>query len=160
MRLTVLIAALGLAAAARAEEPAFLFDALRLPHYHMSWERLIKTVQPTPDWLHNFERNYDGAAGEMVSITIAGKPYKLSYVCEPEKCAAHKFEVLFDAEGIHAYGALGGKDAPPAFYGAPNAAEQEALAKALNPPPPPAPKASPSPAPKAEEAKPGQPKSE
>ena len=35
MRLTVLIAAVGLVAAARAEEPGFLFDALRLPHYHL-----------------------------------------------------------------------------------------------------------------------------
>jgi hypothetical protein len=159
MRMTVLIAALGLATAAQAEEPGFLFDALRLPHYHYSWERLMKTVQPAPDWLHSFQRNYDGAAGEMIAITIGGKPYKLSYVCEPGKCDAHKFEVLFDAEGMHAYGALGAKGEPPAFYGAPNAAEQEALANALNPPPP-APKASPSPAPKAEEAKPGQPKSE
>ncbi len=150
MRLTVLIAALGAAAAARAEEPGFLFDALRLPHYHFSWEKLIKTVEPTPDWLLNFERNYDGAAGEMVPVTISGKRYVLSYVCEPEKCLTHKFEVLFDPDGIHAFGALGGKDEPPAFFGGPDPAQQDVLAKAL------APEA----APKAEEAKPNQPKSE
>jgi hypothetical protein len=151
MRLTVLIAAAGLVAAARAEEPGFLFDALRLPHYHFAWEKLIKTVDPTPDWLLNFERNYDGAAGALTPVTIEGKPFKQSYVCEPENCAAHKFEVLFDADGIHAYGALGGKDEPPAFFGAPNAALQDVLGKALSPA---------SAAPKAEDAKPNQPKSE
>ena len=150
MRLTLLVAALGaVAAAAPAEEPGFLFDALRLPHYHAAWDRLVKTVEPTPDWLHNFS-SYDGEAGAMAPVAIEGKPYKLSYVCEPGKCAAHKFEVLFDADGIHAYGALGGQDEPPAFFGAPNAAQQDALAKAL----------SPAAAPKAEETKPYQPKSE
>jgi Inhibitor of vertebrate lysozyme (Ivy) len=152
MRFTVLIAALGIAVAARAEEPGFLFDALRLPHYRYSWERLVKTVQPTPDWLLSFERDYDGAAGEMTPIAIEGKPYKLSYVCDPEKCLNHKFEVLFDAEGIRAYGALGGNNVPPAFFGDPNAAQQDALAKALNP--------APVAAPKAEATKPAQPKSE
>jgi hypothetical protein len=38
--------------------------------------------------------------------------------------------VLFDGAGAHAYGALGGKENEPAFYGAPSSAEQEAMAKA------------------------------
>ena len=41
--------------------------------------------------------------------------------------------MLFDAEGVHAYGALGGKDEPPAFFGAPSAVQQDALTKALHP---------------------------
>ena len=99
----------------------------------MSWERLIKEVQPTPDWLLHFDETIDGAAGEMKPITIDGKPYELSYVCKPEDCAGHKFEVLFEADGTRAYGALGGKDEPPAFFGSPSPAQQEALAKALQP---------------------------
>ena len=38
---------------------------------------------------------------------------------------------LFDANGAHALGALGGKDNEPAFFGAPTQAEQEAMAKAV-----------------------------
>jgi hypothetical protein len=133
MRTTVLIAAALLSGAAKAEEPGFLFDALRLPRFHMSFERLMKDVQPTPDWLLHFTRDYEGAAGEMKPATIDGKPFKLSYVCKPEDCAGHKFEVLFEADGLHAYGALGGKDESPAFYGNPSPAEQDALAKALRP---------------------------
>ena len=131
MRLTVLVAAALVSGAAHAEEPGFLFDALRLVKFKIGWERLVKTVQPTPDWLMSFERSYDGAAGEMIPVTIAGKPYKLSYVCKPEDCAGHKFEVLFEGEGARAFGALGGKDEPPAFYGAPDGAQQEALTKGL-----------------------------
>ena len=111
---------------------AFLFDALhgRTP-YHASWEKLMKLVQPTPDWLIRFNRNFDGVAGQMTSLTIDGKPYEMSFVCKPADCAGHKFVVLFDANGERAYGALGGKDNDPAFYGSPTEAEQAAMAKAV-----------------------------
>jgi Inhibitor of vertebrate lysozyme (Ivy) len=133
MRMTVLVVAALVAGAARAEEQTFLFDALRLPKFHISWDRLVKGVEPTPDWLLHFMRNFDGAAGEMIAVTIEGKPYKLSYVCKPEDCAGHRFEVLFDADGTRAFGALGGKDESPAFFGAPDPAMQEAMTKALQP---------------------------
>ena len=133
MRLPVLIAASLASAAAQAEEPGFLFDALRTPKFHMAWERLMKDVQPTPDWLMHFNKDYEGAAGEVKTVTIDGKPFRLSYVCKPEDCAGHKFEVLFEESGAHAFGALGGKDEPPAFFGGPNAAEQQALTKAIHP---------------------------
>ena len=134
MRLSLSLALVLLAGAANAAEGemAFLFDALhgRTP-YHASWEKLMKLVQPTPDWLIRFNRNFDGVAGQMTDLTIEGKPYELSFVCEPANCADHKFVVLFDAKGAHAYGALGGKDNDPAFYGSPTEAEQEAMAKAV-----------------------------
>jgi hypothetical protein len=133
MRLSVCIAAVLVSGAAVAEESQFLFDALRLPKYHMAWERLVKTVEPTPDWLLHFERNFDGAAGEMREITIEGKPFKLSYVCKPEDCAGHRFAVLFENDGRAAFGALGGKDEPPAFFGKPSPAQQEALGQAVHP---------------------------
>jgi hypothetical protein len=116
---------------ADAAETQFLFDVLRLPHYRMSWNKLLKDVQPTPDWLHEFDKDFDGAAGQMLPVTIDGKEYQLSYVCKPTDCAGRKFEVLFDAEGLRAYGALGGRDEDPAFFGAPTPAMQAALAKAV-----------------------------
>ena len=91
----------------------------------------MKLVQPTPDWLAQFNKNFDGVAGEITSATIDGKPYSLSFVCKPTDCAGHKFVVMFDAKGARALGALGGKGSPPAFYGSPSPAEQEAMAKAL-----------------------------
>ena len=138
MRTIVATAAALLAGAALigevyAEEPGYLFDALRLPRYHTAWDRLVKDVQPTPDWLLHFAKNFDGAAGEMKPVTIEGKPFKLSFVCKPEDCGGHKFEVLFDADGARAFGALGGKDEPPAFFGAPSPAMQDAMTKALQP---------------------------
>ena len=131
MRLAATFALLLVAGAASAAEPSFLFDTLRLKPYRASWEKLMKSVEPMPDWLMHFNRNFDGESGEMVGVTVDEKPYQLSFVCKPTECAAHKFEVLFDAGGGHAYGALGGKDEPPAFYGAPAPAQQQALAKAL-----------------------------
>ena len=131
MRLAASFALCLVAGAAGAAEQSFLFDVLRLPPYRASWEKLMKSVEPMPDWLMHFNRNFDGESGEMAPVTIDGKPSQLSFVCKPTECAEHRFEVLFDAGGGHAYGALGGKDEPPAFYGAPAPAQQQELAKAL-----------------------------
>lgn len=132
MRSILVAAALLASGAAVAEEPIFLFDALRQPRYKMAWTALVKVVQPTPDWLLHFNE-YDGEAGNLTPVTIAGKPYNLSFVCKPVDCKDHKFEVLFTADGSRAWGALGGGDEPPAFFGAPDAAQQEALTKAIQP---------------------------
>ena len=134
MRLSLSLALVLLAGAANAAEGemAYLFDALHgRTRYHASWQKLMKLVEPTPDWLLRFNRNFDGVSGQMTDLTIDGKSYELSFVCEPAKCQEHKFVVLFDAKGEHAYGALGGKDTDPAFFGSPSQAEQEAMAKAV-----------------------------
>ena len=91
----------------------------------------MKGVQPTPDWLAQFNRNFDGVAGPVALVTIDGKPYRLSYVCKPEDCAARRFAVLFEPDAQHAYGALGGKDSEPAFFGDPPKDLEDALDKAL-----------------------------
>ncbi len=133
MRSALPIAFALLAGAAHAADNPFLFDALqgRSSTYRGSWDRLMKLVQPTPDWLVQFNKNYDGLTGQITSVDIDGKPYELSFVCKPTDCDSHKFVVLFDAGGAHAFGALGGKDNEPAFFGAPSADEQAAMAKAV-----------------------------
>ena len=132
MRLRASLALVILAGAAQAADTEFLFDALhgKTP-YRASWDKLMKLVQPTPDWLVEFNRNFDGVASQITSLTIDGKPYEISFVCKPTDCAAHKFVVLFDANGAHAYGALGGKDNDPAFFGGPSPAEQGAMTKTV-----------------------------
>jgi hypothetical protein len=132
MRLSFSLAIVILATFAHAAETEFLFDALhgKTP-YRASWIKLMKLVEPTPDWLVQFNKNYDGVSGQITELTIDGKPYSMSFVCKPTDCAGHKFVVLFDASGEHAYGALGGKDNEPAFYGSPSPSEQEAMAKAV-----------------------------
>jgi Inhibitor of vertebrate lysozyme (Ivy) len=131
MRLVASLAFSLIATAATAGDAPFLFDALQARPYRAAWDKLMKEVQPTPDWLMQFNRNFDGVAGELKSITIDGKPYELSFVCKPQDCASRKFEVLFDAGGARAYGALGGRSDAPAFFGAPSPAQQDALAKAV-----------------------------
>jgi Inhibitor of vertebrate lysozyme (Ivy) len=134
MRLSLSLALFVLASAANATEAGgeFLFDALHgKTSHHVSWQKLMKLVQPTPDWLVQFNKNFDGIAGQMTSLTIDGKPYQISFVCKPTDCSEHRFVVLFDAGGAHAYGALGGKDNAPAFFGSPTQPEQDAMAKAV-----------------------------
>ena len=132
MRSAFLLAFAVLAGAAGAAEQPFLFEVLQgRSAYRASWDRLMKLLQPTPDWLVQFNKNFDGVAGQIVPVTIGGKAYELSFVCKPTDCDGHKFVVLFDAAGAHAFGALGGKDNAPAFVGSPSPAEEEAMAKAV-----------------------------
>jgi hypothetical protein len=117
---------------ARAEDAQFLFETLHGKGlYRASWDKLMKLVQPTPDWLVQFNKNFDGVAGQVINLTLDGKPYSLSFVCKPTECDEHKFVVLFDEKGAHAYGALGGKGNSPFFYGTPSPSEEEAMAKAV-----------------------------
>ena len=101
------------------------------PAYRNGWEKLLKDVQPTPDWLMEFSKTYNGVAGPMKPTTIGGTTYELYFVCKPHDCAARKFEVMFDAVSKRAYGALGGDGAPPFFYGDPTPEMQDALTKAM-----------------------------
>jgi len=126
--LALLIASVASAAAA-AEDGAFLFDALRERPYRAAWDKLMKEVQPTPDWLVQFNHNFDGVSGALKAVEVGGKSFRQAFVCKPQDCGDRKFEVIFDADATHAYGALGGRDDQPAFYGAPPPDVQDALAK-------------------------------
>jgi hypothetical protein len=131
MRIVALLAFILIAGGAAAAEESYLFDVLPKPAYRMAWEKLMKEVQPTPDWLAQFSRNYDGVTGPMKTATIEGKPFELYFVCKPHDCAAKRFEIMFDPTSKRAYGALGGDGAPPFFYGDPTPAMQEALVAAF-----------------------------
>ena len=98
MRLIRLVPALPLlVGAAQAADTPFLFDLLHgRTAYHASWDRLVKLVQPTPDWLTQFNKNFDGLSGQVSNLTIDGKPYSISFVCKPTDCDHHRFVVLFD----------------------------------------------------------------
>ena len=130
MRLSLALVFAFSSLSAQAAEAPYLFDVLQKPVYRSAWEKLIKLVQPTPDWLLQFAKNFDGASGQMTSLAVEGKPYELYYVCKPGDCEAHRFEIIFDADK-HAFGALGGKGSSPAFFGAPSPAVQDAMAKAI-----------------------------
>jgi Inhibitor of vertebrate lysozyme (Ivy) len=131
MRSAALLAFCLSAGVAYGQSGPFLFDVLLKPAYRAGWERLMKEVQPTPDWLMEFSRSFNGVAGPMKPAAIEGKAYELYFVCKPHDCAANKFEVMFETATKRAYGALGGASDPPAFYGAPTPAMQDALTKAL-----------------------------
>ncbi len=73
MRSMIVAAALLASGAAVAEEPTFLFDALRLPRYKLAWTALLKDVQPTPDWLLHFNE-FDGEAGDLKEVAMRASP--------------------------------------------------------------------------------------
>ncbi len=58
MRLAASIAVLFLSAAAWAADQIFLFDVLQQRTYRASWDKLMKDVQPTPDWLDAVQQEF------------------------------------------------------------------------------------------------------
>ena len=107
LRTTAILAPLAFAFfanAVRADNSKFLFEVLHANKstYRVAWNKLMKLVQPTPDWLVQFNKDFDGVAGQVNNVTIDGKPYSVSFVCKPTDCAAHQFVVLFDEKGARA----------------------------------------------------------
>ena len=131
MRLAVILAIALAAGQASAQNGAYLFDVLAKGPYRVSWDKLMKEVQPTPDWLLRFSKDFDGVSGQLVGTAIDGKAYELSFVCEPQHCKSRRFEVLFEVGTKRAFGALSFDGEAPAFYGAPSPAMQAEMAKAL-----------------------------
>jgi hypothetical protein len=116
---------------ASAQNGPYLFDILVKGPYRVAWEKLMKEVQPTPDWLLRFSKDFDGVSGQLVGTAIDGKAYELAFVCEPQHCKTRRFEVLFEVATKHAYGALSFDGETPAFYGDPTPAMKEEMTKAL-----------------------------
>ena len=92
----------------------------------------MKDVQPTPDWLMQFNKNFDGVAGQLIadrrstasptsSPTSASRP---TAEAASSRCCSRRA-----ARAPMARWAAG--TTPPAFYGDPSPALQEALAKAF-----------------------------
>jgi hypothetical protein len=131
MRIVALLAFVLLASAACAQDGPFLFDVLLKPSYRAAWDKLMQELKPTPAWLVQFARNFDGVAGPMKPATVEGKAYELYFVCKPHDCAANKFEVMFEGAYKRAYGLLVSDGGAPSFYGNPTPAMQEALTQAL-----------------------------
>jgi hypothetical protein len=131
MRLAAILAFTLVAGQAAAQNGPYLFDVLLKGPYRVGWEKLLKQVQPTPDWLLRFSKDFDGVSGQLVGTAIDGKAYELSFVCEPQHCKTRRFEVMFEVSTKRAYGALYFEGEPPAFYGEPTPAMKEEMVKAL-----------------------------
>jgi hypothetical protein len=73
MRSAALLAFCLSAGVAYGQSGPFLFDVLLKPSYRAAWEKLLKDVQPTPDWLVEFSQTFNGVARPKEPATIGGK---------------------------------------------------------------------------------------
>ena len=131
MRLAALLALSLAAGPASAQNGPYLFDVLAKGPYRIAWDKLMKEVQPTPDWLLRFSKDFDGVSGQLVGTAIDGKAYELSFVCEPQHCSTRRFEVMFEVATKRAFGALSFDGEAPAFFGDPTPVMKEEMTKAL-----------------------------
>ena len=97
-----------------------------------SWDRLMKLVQPTPDWLVRFNKNFDGVAGQISDRrpstarttscpSSASRP--IARAISSSCCSTPTARTPLARSAA--------RTIDPAFFGTPSPAEQEAMAKAV-----------------------------
>jgi hypothetical protein len=117
-------------ALAQTKQP-YLFDVLKQqPAYRAAWDKLLASGK-VPTWLTAFSKNYDGVTEPATTANVGGVTYQMFQVCKPHDCAGNQFEVMFSPGAQTAKGALVDNNATPRFLGAPNAAQEAALMRAL-----------------------------
>jgi hypothetical protein len=127
MTITVTIGALG---GARAQTPPFtyLFDLLKQPAFHQSFDRLFEGQANVDGWIREFEETRNGVASPIEQRTIGQTPYVLAEVCKPHNCPNSVLRVLFSKDGTQASAVLiTPKD--KRWFGSPDAAEKQQLLK-------------------------------
>ena len=77
MRLVAILALSLVAGQASAQNGPYLFDVLMKGPYRTAWEKLMKQVQPTPDWLLRFSRDFDGVSGVRFGYSQIANPLYL-----------------------------------------------------------------------------------
>jgi hypothetical protein len=129
LALVILIA--GYTAATAAEAP-YLTDAIKSPAYLRTLTALLKSAPKLPSWTRQVlspSGNYVGTPATYA--TVGGSRYELFFTCKAHDCNQNNLEVMFAPDGAQAFGALVVNGRSPSYLGAPNPAQQAALAAAL-----------------------------
>ena len=121
------IAALG---SAHAQTPPFtyLFDLLKQPTFHQSFDRLFEGQMNVDGWIREFEKTRNGVASPIEQRSIGQTAYVLAEVCKPHDCPNSVLRVLFSKDGTQASAVLiTPKD--KRWFGSPDVAEKQQLLK-------------------------------
>jgi Inhibitor of vertebrate lysozyme (Ivy) len=112
----------------------FLFDAMKKPAQKKAWADMMRGAKDLPHWLGQIGHGGNYVAAPATSGTIGDAPaiYSFYHACETHNCADSKLEIVFSPDGSHAFGMLVEGDKPPRWFGAPDAAMQAALTKAMD----------------------------
>lgn len=125
----VLITGCTLAAAA---EPPYLIDVIKKPSYLHALTALLKSAPKLPSWTRQVlspSGNYVGTPA--TDATVGSGKYELFFTCKAHDCDQNNLEIMFAPDGTQAWGELVVNGRSPTYLGAPNAAQQAALAAAL-----------------------------
>jgi Inhibitor of vertebrate lysozyme (Ivy) len=117
-------------ASASAQSPPFtyLFDLLKQPTFHRSFDELFEGQPNVDDWIRVFQKTKDGVASPIEQRQIGQTAYILAEVCKPHDCGNNMLRVLFTKDGTQATAVLitlrGQR-----WFATPNAAEKAQLLK-------------------------------
>jgi hypothetical protein len=117
-------------ASASAQSPPFtyLFDLLKQPAFHRSFDELFEGQPNVDDWIRVFQKTKDGVASPIEQRQIGQTAYILAEVCKPHDCGNNMLRVLFTKDGTQATAVLI-TPRRQRWFATPNAAEKAQLLK-------------------------------
>ncbi|MGA3303086.1 MAG: Ivy family c-type lysozyme inhibitor [Methylovirgula sp.] len=110
---------------------AYLFDVMKEPQFQKAYAAMLTGATHLPSWLREITGKGNYVATPETPATVGGIPYRLFHACKAHDCAGHELEVMFSPDAAKAYGLLIDGDKPRRWFGAPDADQQTALAKAI-----------------------------
>lgn len=123
-----LAAAPGLALA----EEGYLYEVLENPQYRKTWDALIASQENVDSWLRDYSKTKNGPTTPSVSVELDDAIYQINFVCKTHDCGSNMFYVLFSPSAEQAWGLLLNDKDGEVYFGAPNAAQINALRKEAN----------------------------
>lgn len=126
-RLLLLLLLLAPVAAYAAEEEAsYLPDLMAQPAFLKAWKTML-AGETVPPWVNSFTQTQNATSAPSKSVTVAGQPYTLGWICKPHDCGDNQLYVLFTPQARQAWGLLISPGDKRQWLGRPDPAIQAAI---------------------------------
>lgn len=108
-----------------APQGPYLPDLMKQPAYRAAWKAMV-AGESLPAWVNTFTKTQNAVATPVTTVSVAGQPYTLGWICEPHNCGGNEVYALFAPGARQAWGLLI-RDGRRSWLGNPDAAVQAAI---------------------------------
>lgn len=111
---------------AAAQEEPYLPDLMEQPAYLAAWKAMV-AGEELPAWVNTFTKTQNAVAAPVKTISVAGQPYTLGWICEPHNCGGNEVYALFAPEARQAWGLVISDGSKRQWLGKPDDAVKAAI---------------------------------
>jgi Inhibitor of vertebrate lysozyme (Ivy) len=88
-----------------AQDGPYLPDVMKHPSYLAAWKAMV-AGEKLPGWVSTFTKTQNAVAAPVKTISVAGEPYALGWICKPHDCGGNEVYALFAPDARQAWGLL------------------------------------------------------